>query len=293
MSVGLPRHGGSGGTRTHKGLATPTCFRDRPLIWPDRFPERKGRDSHPHGLATRTRVAGGLLIWPVPFHDGALGGSRTHYLVRTGDALWLAELQGPDLFHHASPARLERATPAFGGRCSRPLSYGEMSVDGRGRTRTFRFRRPVPSPFGHVDVAPPTGIEPVTFCSTGSCSSRLSYGGVVRALGLEPSLVRGKSPVPYLSGVTRVVGREGIEPPVSEDGWSTASCAPWRDRPMSKPGGAGLDGDVSAVVKVLMAGLVARREQARKVSNPRPSVLETAAPPLARAQGNARMTLCA
>ena len=82
---------------------------------------------------------------------------------------------------------------------------------------------------------------------------------MVRALGLEPSLVRGKSPVPYLSGVTRVVGREGIEPPVSEDGWSTASCAPWRDRPMSKPGGAGLDDDVSAVVKVLMAGLVARR----------------------------------
>ena len=138
--------------------------------------------------------------------------------------------------------------------------YGELSVDGRGRTCTLRFRRPVPSPFGHVDVAPPTGLEPVTFCSTGSCSGRLSYGGVVRALGLEPSLVRGKSPVPYLSGVTRVVGREGIERPVSEDGWSTASCAPWRDRPMSKPHGGDLDDDVSAVVKELMAGLDARRE---------------------------------
>ena len=34
-------------------------------------------------------------------------------------------------------------------------------------------------------------------------------------------------------------------------------------------------------------------EQARKVSNPRPSVLETAAPPLARAQVNTRMTGCA
>lgn len=132
-----------------------------------------------------------------------------------------------------------------------------MSVDGRGRTCTLRFRRPVPSPFGHVDVAPLTGLEPVTFCSTGRGSGRLSYGGVVRALGLEPSLVRGKSPVPYLSGVTRAVGREGIEPPVSEDGWSTASCAPWRDRPMSKPGGAGLDDDVSAVVKVLVPPLLA------------------------------------
>lgn len=81
----------------------------------------------------------------------------------------------------------------------------------------------------------------------------------MRALGLEPSLIRGKSPVPYLSGVTRVVGREGIEPPVSEDGWSTASCAPWRDRPISRPGGAGLDDDVSAVVNVLVSRLVAGR----------------------------------
>ena len=50
------------------------------------LPWRKGRDSHPHGLVTRTRVAGGLLIWPVPFL-GALGGSRTHGLVPTNDAL--------------------------------------------------------------------------------------------------------------------------------------------------------------------------------------------------------------
>ena len=109
-----------------------------------------------------------------------------------------------------------------------------MSVDGRGRTCTLRFRRPAPSPFGHVDVAPPTGLEPVTFCSTGSCSSRLSYGGVVRALGLEPSLVRGKSPVPYLSGVTRVVGREGIEPPVSERRLDYRQL-----RPMARPTHAG------------------------------------------------------
>ena len=51
---------------------------------------------------------------------------------------------------------------------------------------------------------------------TDRCYHSLSYDGTVRALGLEPSLVRGKSPVPYLSGVTRLVGREGIEPPVSE-----------------------------------------------------------------------------
>ena len=101
-----------------------------------------------------------------------------------------------------------RSPPSEGGALSaEPRRAG---VDGRIRTCIPRFRRPGPHPFGHVDVAPPTGLEPVTFCSTGSCSGRLSYGGVV-------------------------VGREGIEPPVSEDGWSTASCAPWRDRPIRGP----------------------------------------------------------
>jgi hypothetical protein len=85
----------------------------------------------------------------------------------------------------------------------------------------------------------------------------------VRAPGLEPGLVRGKSPVPYQSGVTRVVGREGIEPPVSIDISFTDCCAPWRDRPMIVGTGCGAgsdDDDVSdAVVKVLVSGLDARR----------------------------------
>ena len=67
---------------------------------------------------------------------------------------------------------------------------------------------------------------------------------MVRAPGLEPGLVRGKSPVPYQSGVTRLgVGREGIEPPVSIDGCFTDSCAPWRDRPMIAGTGCGADSD--------------------------------------------------
>ena len=63
----------------------------------------------------------------------------------------------------------------------------------------------MPHPFGHVDVAPPTGFEPASSSLTGWRSDRLSYGSVVRALGLEPSLFRGKSPVPHQSGVTRDV----------------------------------------------------------------------------------------
>ena len=117
----------------------------------------------------------------------------------------------------------------------------------------------------------------------------------MRALGLEPSVVRGKSPVPYQSGVTRAVGREGIEPPLSEDGWSTASCAPWRDRPMTGPGGAGPDDDASAVVKVVVSRLVAGRVEAGS-EGVEPSAIGFGSRGTTVAQAqveSARMTLCA
>ena len=87
---------------------------------------------------------------------------------------------------------------------------------------------------------------------------------VVRALGLEPSLFRGKSPVPHQLGVTREVGREGIEPPMSDDRWFTARCAA-----MARPTHAGpvwrpvpVD-DASVVVKLLMSRLVVGRIESR------------------------------
>ena len=48
-----------------------------------------------------------------------------------------------------------------------------------------------------MGTAPSTGLAPATSGLTGRCYYSLSYDGVVRALGLEPSLVRGKSPPPY------------------------------------------------------------------------------------------------
>ena len=57
------------------------------------LPGRKGWDSHPQRVATRAGVADRFLIWPVPFR-GALGGSRTHDLVRTKDVLSLLSYKG-------------------------------------------------------------------------------------------------------------------------------------------------------------------------------------------------------
>jgi hypothetical protein len=63
---------------------------------------------------------------------------------------------------------------------------------------------------------------------------------------------------------------------------------------MSKPGGAGLDDDVSAVVKVRCPDRwPGASKQARKESNLRSSVLETATPPWLEPRWDARMTLCA
>ena len=173
-----------------------------------------GRLERPRAAGTPTCFRDGLLIQPGRFLEAW---SRRH---------------GSNVRH----------PPSDGGALSTELRRD--GVDGRGRTCTLRLRRPVPSPLGHVDVSAADGIRTRDLDRDGVAgTSRLPYSSVVRALGVEPSLVRGKSPVPYLSGVTRVghsepmVGRGGIEPPVSDDGWSTASCAPWRDRPVAGPCG--------------------------------------------------------
>ncbi len=133
-----------------------------------------------------------------------------------------------------------RPPPSEGGALTTELRRD--GVDGRIRTCMNRFRRPVPDPFGHVDVAPPTGFAPATSGLTDRRSPLLSYGGSVRALGLEPSPFRGKSPVPYQSGVTRM--------------GSVARTA----RPIRVPGPVdrGPGNDASAVVKELVPGLVIR-----------------------------------
>ena len=147
----------------------------------------------------------------------------------------------PGLETVASSARFERASPpSEGGALSTELR--RVGVDGRTRTCVNRFRRPVPDPFGHVDMAPPTGFAPATSGLTDRRSSWLSYGGSVRALGLEPSLFRGKSPVPYQSGVTRM-----------------GSAARHRATdPVPRAGGPRPGEDASAVVKELVPGLVIR-----------------------------------
>ena len=129
----------------------------------------------------------------------------------------------------ASPARFERATPAFGG----------PAIERNDRAHPLELRRvlkvvwlvstagvePAVSgfagrclrPLGYVDVAPPTGFAPATSGFDGPAPlSELRR--LVFLLRARPgSRTRpGEGPVPHLSGVTRGVGRGGVEPPVSE-----------------------------------------------------------------------------
>ena len=107
---------GRGGTRTHNGLP-------------------------------RARVAHGFLIGRVPSVRPSVGlAPTTSSVPRTCSP---PELPGPG--RAVSPARFERATSAFGGRRSAPLSYGELASTAGVEPASFRLRRPVPSPFGHVD----------------------------------------------------------------------------------------------------------------------------------------------
>jgi hypothetical protein len=109
----------------------------------------------------------------------------------------------------------------------------------------------------------------VTSGLTGRCYHSLSYDGTVRALGLEPSLIQGKSPMPYQSGVARQVGREGIEPPVSERRLVYSQL-----RPMARPTQSRGQvvptptNDAYAVVKERLSGPDARLARSEGVEPP-------------------------
>ena len=108
----------------------------------------------------------------------------------------------------------------------------------------------------------------------------LSYDGTVRPLGLEPSLVRGKSPVPYQSGVARQVwaGRESNPLYPKTAGVQPAAPHGATD-PTLGPGGAGPNETMRMRLSRNCGPEWVSGAHARKESNPRPSVLETAVPP--------------
>src|SRR6476619_6231981 len=113
-----------------------------------------------------------------------------------------------------------RPPPSEGGALTTELR--RAGVDGRIRTCMDRFRTPVPHPFGHVDVAPPTGLAPATSGVTDRRSPT-----ELRRLGTRPGprtqLFRGKSPVPYQSGVTRMeraLATARVSRAVASDPWS-------------------------------------------------------------------------
>ncbi len=117
---------------------------------------------------------------------------------------------------------------------------------------------------------------------------------MVRALGLEPSLIRGKGPVPYQSGVTRIGGPGGNRTPSVGKTAGLQPAAPHgATDPNLGPDGAG---PMTMSLQLSNSGCPGWMPgaHARKESNPRPAVLETAAPPrLERMKEMTRMTLCA
>lgn len=149
----------------------------------------------------------------------ALGGRRTHGLVPTKDALYLAELQGHGLAGttRTCDPRLRRAVLLI------LLSCGEMVSTAGVEPAPSGFVDRRPDPLGHVDKCSPT--DRMGGCAAdGSCTRDLRLDRpalrlaelrrqMVRALGLEPSLIRGKGPVPYQSGVTRIGGPGGNRTP--------------------------------------------------------------------------------
>jgi hypothetical protein len=153
--------------------------------------------------------------------DGAAGRARTGLVVPTMHVRPPGRLDGG-----ASMARLERATAAFGGRCSIHLSYIELARTARVERATSRFvagrsvhraacagepgdeanpleREGVSWPGGTLagalpgrtrtgdfPLAPTTGSEPAASGLTSRCSATLSYVSmvvvVVRVEGVEP-----------------------------------------------------------------------------------------------------------
>src|SRR5207248_2522763 len=129
-----------------RATRTPTCFRDRLLIQPDHF-----HDGPSVGVAPTT---------------SSVPGTSSHSLSSKG---------------MASPARLERATPAFGRRCSvhTELRRGVASTAGVEPAPSGFVDRRL-DPFGHVDMAPPAGLAPATSGLTGRryhCAELRPHGG--------------------------------------------------------------------------------------------------------------------
>lgn len=146
------------------------------------------------------------------------------------------------------------------------LGHRAMGCQGRDRTSAFRVtagRLPARLPGTSTATGNRTplsglrarclGLLTIAACpSTGEIGVDDSVWCAPWASNPVSSGVRARCPTSQAWRAS--VGREGIEPPVSEDGWSTASRAPWRDRPIARPGGAGPDKDASAVVKVRTPG---------------------------------------
>jgi hypothetical protein len=127
--------------------------------------------------------------------------------------------------HHlerARPRGFEPLTSGIANRRSAPLSYGHRDgrsrpsgVTSRIRTGVARVTAARPGRWTMATMwaparrpAPPTGVEPATFCSTGRCASRYTSETHIRLYAAHSR--------------EAAVRAGGIEPPAP---WSQARCA--------------------------------------------------------------------
>src|SRR5579862_738936 len=104
---------------------------------------------------------------------------------------------------------------------------------------------------------------------------------MVRALGIEPSPVRVKGPVPYQTGVARISGPGGNRTPCVG---MTAGLQPTAPHGATDPRAGPARPPVPTTMPLQLSKsgrpgrLAGASKQARKESNPRPAELESAAP---------------
>ena len=152
------------------------------------------------GTRTRTgsrpsRVAGGFLIWPVPFHvEPSVGVAPTTSSI-PGTCSDSLSYKG---VHRCLAGTTRTCDPRLRRAVLSSTELRRAGVDGRGRTCNLRFRRPASSPFDYVDkvlLGATDRIRTDDLLLDRQLLSPLSYGGSALRASTEQCASWASNPV--------------------------------------------------------------------------------------------------